>query len=222
MSRRTLLNLVLLLIVAGLALFIALAPREVAESTRAPLTSLDATGISRIVIEPADAERIEIVRSEHGWRLVHPLDAPANEFRVLALLALLGAPVHARFEAENHELARYGLAPPRVRVRLDDTRLDLGDTEALDGRRYVARGSEVALVDDVHLRHLDARPASFVSPAPLGPEPVIVEIRLPQLRVRHEAGRWRLDPAQPWWMPGEALRRRRCKPTTRRSPGGSA
>ena len=197
MSRRTLVNLALLLVAAGLAAFIALAPREVAEPQPVPLTAIDAAAVSRLEMQPRAGDYIELARGDEGWRIVRPLDAPANEFRVLALLGLLGAPVHARFDAAPGELVRYGLDPPQVRVRLGETELALGDTEPLSGRRYVSHDGQVALVDDAHLRGLDTSAASFVSPALLGPAPEIVGIRVPGLRLRLEDGRWLTEPAHP-------------------------
>lgn len=195
MSRRTLLNVVLAAVVAGLAAFIAYGPHRAPEPAPAPLTTLDASAVSRVVVEPRDADTVEIVRDERGWRLARPFDVPANEFRVLALLGLLAAPAHARFDAVPGELERYGLAPPRARVHLADAVIAIGDTEPLGGRRYVGYDDQVALVDDVYLGRTDARAAGFVSPALLGPAPAIVEILLPGLSVRRVDGGWRSEPA---------------------------
>lgn len=195
MSRRTLVNVALLLVVAGLAAFIALAPRDVVESPP-PFTSLDPAAVSRVIVEQRDGDLVELVREEESWRLVRPMDLPGNAFRIHALLRLLRAPVHADFEATGADLARYGLAPPRTRVQLGEAVFLLGDTEPLHGRRYVAHGDRIVLVDDVYIQHVGAGATSFVSPSPLGPEPGITEIRLPGLRVHRVDDRWRIEPAR--------------------------
>lgn len=194
MRTRTLTNVVLLLVAAVLAAVIAFAPRDGDEPTREPLTRADPRAVSRIVLETGSGERVELRRTDGEWDLVTPLAMAANEFRVSALLGVLAAPVHLRIDAAKDTLARYGLASPRGRVMLGEHEILFGDTEPINGRRYLLHDDTVALVDDAFFSHLDASAASYVHPAPLGRDPSPRDIRLPGARVYRDGGDWRVEP----------------------------
>lgn len=193
MSRRTLINVVLLVLVAGLAAFITLAPEREAPMDREPLSRENPRAISRIRLHPVEGAPISLRRTEGVWYLTDPIRIAANDFRVNALIGVLAAPVHARIEASADELGRFGLAPPRARVRLDEIEILFGDTQPLNGRRYLLHDGRVALVDDAYFSHLSSSAANYVDPAVLGRDASPREIELPDLRVLREGDTWRLD-----------------------------
>jgi hypothetical protein len=192
--KRTLSNIVLLVIAAGLATFIAIAPEEKALPVLAPLSDENPRAISRIRIEPSAAETIELRRADGSWDLVEPMHVSANDFRVNTLLRVLEAPVHARIDTTEQQLGRFGLASARGRILLDDKEILFGDSEPIHGRRYLLYDGRVALVDDNYFSHLRSSPANYVNPALLGRDPHLQSILLPGIRVYRQAGNWRMDP----------------------------
>jgi hypothetical protein len=131
------------------------------------------------------------------WRLTEPLQLPANTVVVESLLGLTQAASHAQWVAASLDLEKFKLKSPRIRVRLNDVELGFGDTEPLEGRRYVLAGNTVHLITDGYYPKLIAPPASFVSLALLpGPEP-LKEIELPGLTLRHDAQGWSAQPGAP-------------------------
>jgi hypothetical protein len=128
------------------------------------------------------------------WRLTEPLQLPANTVVVESLLGLTQAASHAQWVAASLDLEKFKLKSPRIRVRLNDVELGFGDTEPLEGRRYVLAENTVHLITDGYYPKLIAPPASFVSLALLpGPEP-LKEIELPGLTLRHDAQGWSAQP----------------------------
>ena len=147
MSRRTLVNIVLVVVVTGLAVFIALGPERDAELDLEPLSRENPRAISRIRLDPATAGTIVLRRAGGVWDLVDPIRIAANDFRINALVGVLTAPVHVRIDVSPRELGRFGLADPKGRILLDSIEILFGDTEPIHGRRYLLYDGKVALVD---------------------------------------------------------------------------
>jgi hypothetical protein len=191
--QRTLINLALLLVVAGLALFIAFAPDEEAPLDLEPLSDENPRAVSRIGLKPAAGTSIELRRVDGVWHLVDPIRIAANDFRIKSLVQVLEAPVHARMDAAPEQLARFGLAPPQARILLDDKEVLFGDTEPIHGRRYLLYDGKVVLVDDAFFSHIRSSAANYVNLALLGRDPSPQSFVLPGIRLYRDAGNWRLD-----------------------------
>ena len=193
MRHRTFINIALLLVVAGLAVLIAVAPDKKAGRDLEPLSNENPRAVSRIRLELRAGKTIELRRTGGAWHLVDPMRIAANEFRVQALLRVLEAAVHTRIDAAAQQLARFGLAPPRARMLLDDKEILFGDTEPIYGRRYLLYDGRVALVDDAYFSLLRSSAANYVNLALLGRDPHPQNIVLPDIRIYRDAGNWRLD-----------------------------
>ena len=191
MRARWLINLTLLVVVATL---IALVMRKPAEEGGQRVSALDPARVGRAHFKPAGREGFELYLEGGRWQVGTPLNLPANELRIRALLQVLSARSHAGFRAAGNDLSRFGLSPPRARLDVDGQIIDFGDTEPLDGRRYVLHDGQVHLVTDAFFQHLDAEAATFVHPAPLGPEATPVELELPSLRIRLNRSGWAAEP----------------------------
>lgn len=191
MTSRARLNLVLLVIVVGLAIIISLAPENDVGPNLEPLSHEDARAISRIRLELATGETIELRRSGDEWRLIEPMKIAANAFRVDTLLTVLGAPVHTSIDAPAESLSRYGLAPPRARLELDNLEILFGDTEPIHGRRYLLYDGRVALVDDAYFSYLASSAANYVDLTVLGPNAKPRRIELPDRSLYRDGDSWR-------------------------------
>jgi hypothetical protein len=161
LRRRWTLNLVLLLLVALLSL---LAHRELEQERRAPtLTTLAPEGIDEVRLERPGEDPVSLIRGPQGWRMESPYAATGNAERVGQLVRIAATEVY-RTMPEGDAAARLGLAPARVRLRLDGLLLRFGDTEPLADLRYVATGGQVHLIGDGFQHHLIAPAEAYVSP----------------------------------------------------------
>ncbi len=188
--------MVLAVLVIGLGALAYLQPGRAPEPLPPPLTRLHAGEVTRIEIARRGHPAISLQRSGRHWRITAPQSLPAEDGRIATLLAITETPSESELPAGTKDnLAKYGLAEPTVVLSLNDTRLAFGDTDPINGRRYVLLGDTVHLTEDRYFPLLDVDVAGLVSPKLL-PEPgAIARLQLPELTLtRVEGGAWTLQP----------------------------
>ncbi|HWQ94682.1 MAG TPA: DUF4340 domain-containing protein, partial [Gammaproteobacteria bacterium] len=211
MNSRTWLNLGLLILAGALVIVSVYLPGVKKPTPLPALTSLTPASVTSIRIERTAQPAISLKKEASGdvqgstnvaggrmpgatWRLTEPLQLPANTVVVESFLGLAQTASHAQWAAASLDLEKFKLKTPRIRVRLNDVELGFGDTEPLEGRRYVLAGNTVHLINDGYYPKLIAPPAYFASLALLpGPEP-LKEIELPGLTLRRDAQGWSAQP----------------------------
>lgn len=161
MTGRWLINSVLLVLVLGLGSVIR---HEVEQSSSLPeLSGLAPAAVRLIELDRAGAPLIRLGATHSGWRMEQPLKADADPSKVEALSAVLRTPVHRSFPEGTAALGELGLAPPRIRLRLDSLELGFGDLDPITQSRYVATGGLVHLIDDRFYHLLIAQPLDWLS-----------------------------------------------------------
>lgn len=176
MARRWLVNLILLLVLALLALGVR---HELAREGRPQtLSGLDPRDLRLIEVERDGELPIRLERGPEGWRLLEPLQVDADPSRLERLLGLLGSPVQRSFPAQSADLPALGLAPSKLRLRLDGLTLAFGGLDPLTQQRYVASDGLVHLIEDRFYHLLIAPPIDFVSRAlvPAGTPPAFATL----------------------------------------------
>ena len=153
---RTLLNLALLLLAGGLIGLIWWGPGSGPPPEPEKLTALDITEIKRVRIEGPRREPLELKREGSRWQLTEPRALPADPIRVTALMGIASARVHEAFRAAGNDLATFGLEPPVARIWLDQHEFVFGDTDPLNGWRYILYGPDVHLITDAFFHHAGA------------------------------------------------------------------
>ena len=155
MSRRSLVNLILLLLTALLALlFWWLQP--VALPT---LTRLQPDQIQEIRISDLKGRDIQLHKTAEGWRLGQ---APANTARIRQLLGICATPSLQSFPAPRERLQEFGLNPPPIHLRLNRLELAFGGNDPINGWRYVRIGDVIHLIGDGFQHHLTAPESAFL------------------------------------------------------------
>lgn len=194
-SQRTRLwiNIALLLAVGVLVMLVVLRPDSDAGSDDR-ITSLEPDAIERIRVEGEDRPPVTLERRGEHWWLTEPWEIEASRPRAEDLSALATTRSFSRYDAAGLDLARYGLAPARMRLWLNDTLIELGDTNPVNRQRYARIGDRVHLIDDTHTFILTSTLASYLGPRLLPREPGITRIELPALdATRTETGGWQSD-----------------------------
>lgn len=198
MNKRNLLNLVLLLVVAGLGLLAWLEPGRTPEPQAAKITTLNPSAIERIRIErPADT--VEMVRRDGRWQLIAPMTAPANGIRTDAIVSIAAIESLNQQPIAGLDLASYGLAQPKARLLLDDTVIDFGAAAPLDNRRYVRVGDTLHLIPDLRYYQLIGHWSGYVSLRLLEEGMPLERIQLPQLTLVNQDGSWVPEPKPERW-----------------------
>lgn len=196
MEPRLLINLALAVLVLALAALALRQPGERGASESERLVDASAEQIVHIRVARADAPAIELARSQEGWRLTAPWAVEARPEQVELILRLLETESRARYPLVEQDRAEYGLDAPALSIALDNTSVVFGDTAPLDGRRYVAVGEALHLVDDTLFYLLQAPPESYVSTRLLPAGTRLESVRLPQLRLVRNNGAWGTAPLQ--------------------------
>lgn len=196
MSSRTLINLALLCLAGMLALVIVYRPGIEPEPVPQTLSALTGDGITRIHVTRTAREPLTFTRHADNWVLAGSSELPASDIQIRSLLAILQAHSTRSYPADSLDLATLGLEPPQATLMLDDTRLDIGLTDALDNMRYVQTGDTVFLVTDRYQHLINANWSNFVERKLLPANARLTRLQLPNMELSLTAdSQWQLSPA---------------------------
>lgn len=141
----------LALLVMALGIWLYLAPSEAPETAdSARLSTFDPAAVSTIRIERGN-EIVEIARRNEAWSILAPQRTRADDQRVDALLHTAANTTKVReIYLEEHSLADYGLAAPRVTLQINShdgmlTRIEIGKDTPVGNNSYVRIGSDDTL-----------------------------------------------------------------------------
>ncbi len=197
MKSRLWLNLVLLVSIAVLAAFVYFKPGIHKPKPSAILTKLQAADINSIKIERAGMPAVELARTGSGWQMTTPLKLRADQYLVKALLDSLHADVNSSFPAIQTNLGKYGLDPPRLRLWLNSTEFDFGDTEPIHNNRYVRTGEQIHLTGNLLYYRINHSPLWWASKRLLPEGAHVIGLQLPNTTLTLKNGKWQLAPANP-------------------------
>ncbi len=195
MARRLLLNLMLAIVVLGLALFIYIDTDKATDDKRSTISNIDPDSVSSIKITRLQGEPLSFVKRDGQWFIVGQTEYRADDFQVGTLLALLRSVTDRKYPASTLDLKPMGLMPPLVNISFDDARFDIGTTEPIDRNRYVMHDTTVYLVPDRFQHLLNARYTNFIDRRLLPPGAVVTRLELPGLSLHRDSDmNWQLQP----------------------------
>ena len=191
-SRRRL-NLALAALVLGLLALFYFKPGS---KNDAPPLVAERDDIQSIRVALAGKPEVLLQRAGENWRMLKPLDWPADLVQVQDFLDSLEAPVQNQFPAAGEALSQYGLDKPLLRIWLDDAEYDFGASQPVSKQRYVLTGGTVKLIDD-YVFYRAARDAyGWLDHQVLSTGARITALQLPQATLTQDAkGAWQIAPA---------------------------
>lgn len=162
MSKKNLLNLVLLLIAATLAGIIYLSNEKNTDLAR--LTKVDANTIQKITISHNNNAVTIINKSaDSRWQLSNPVAIAANSFRISSMLKLLNAPIHNSYAGDAFDLNKTGLLTSKTKISFDEISIIFGITNPVTNLRFVQLGNTVYTIEDVYYPLLSSHFGTLVS-----------------------------------------------------------
>jgi hypothetical protein len=200
MKSRWLVNLGLLVLIAGLALFLYLNPREEkATANEVKVSELSQADIRKVAIEFPAKKPVVLEKREGNWFIVQPYPARAGEQAVNKILAVLNADSIDKFDTSD--LARFGLDNPSLRLKLDDKEFLFGTFNPVNGQQYVAFGDSVYLISTAYSDAAATQVVELLDKRLLAPGEHIAAFdfsRLEQweatgLRLEHNNGQWKVS-----------------------------
>lgn len=194
MRARLLLNLCLLVLVAGLGLFLVYGGGREETPAEVTLTSLAPETITHINVARGGQDEIRFVRQSGVWMMEYPLAQRAHDLRLETMLKLLSAHSYAQYPAAAVSLSRFKLDQPQVTITFNDTLVGFGDTNPLGNQRYVLVNNTVHIINDALFQQLQAPPHFFLSTRLLPEHAVISAILLPGHAIRWQGSAWTVEP----------------------------
>ncbi|OGV73683.1 MAG: hypothetical protein A3B82_00190 [Methylophilales bacterium RIFCSPHIGHO2_02_FULL_57_10] len=161
MRSRWLLNLALLVLVAGVSLFLYLRPKPVDHTPQTfALSTLDPQKFSRLSIEAPAKTPVLLEKQQGRWRLVQPAQGRADPSAVGQVLSVAVATTREKFPAVD--LARFGLDSPSLKVHVDDQEFSFGMYNPVSGDQFVAYKDSVYTLPTIYAEGATIQPLEFL------------------------------------------------------------
>lgn len=198
MNKRTLLNLALAALVAGIGLFLYFRPGEDAAKTY-PLSDQTAAAVRAIEIDKADQAPIHLEKTPTGWMLTAPFKARANAFKVQEILDILDA--RSTLNLPNSRPAEYQLDKPLATLVLNGQSFHFGMMSPIQQMQYVGSEGRVYLLPPRYFSRLLGAPADFASKSLLAAGETPIGFDFPGVHLLQSEGTWSVTPPDPAFTP---------------------
>ena len=197
MKSRWIINL-LLLVAIGILILVAYYEPGIDEQAEAPaITTLNKDQLRRIHLNrPVRDDLVLVKKGTQGWVIEHTPELPADSYQVNALQKLAEQKAVRSYPAAELDLAQLQLDPPYATAILNDTAIEFGSLEPLEGLRYVRVANQVHLIPDLYLHLIDAGYTQFVRRRLFGENTRFARIALPGFSIAKTDQGWTVDPQQ--------------------------
>ncbi|SNR93417.1 protein of unknown function [Methylobacillus rhizosphaerae] len=201
MRARWLINLVLLLLVAGVGAFLYLNPQHEQEAPPSyEVSTLKLADFDRLSIEFPAKAAVVLEKIDGFWRLAQPYSARADQQTVQRLVSIVAAKSSEKFPA--NDAARFGMDNPRLKIKLNNEEFIFGIYNPVTGEQYVAYKDAVYLLSGLYSETAATQLVEMLDKSPLKPREEIAgfdlshleqweEVRL-QLNL-DEHGKWQVS-----------------------------
>jgi hypothetical protein len=203
MRNRWLVNLVLLLLVAGIAVFLYLRPQQEVKTEKSyELSSLKLGDFSRLRVEFPIKAPVIFEKKDGYWRMLQPYDARADQSSIQRILSIVAATSKEKFPATN--LAQFGLDNPVLKVKLDDEQILFGTYNPVNGEQYVAYKNAIYMVSPGYSEAASTQPLELIDKSPLKPGEKVAGFDLSRLEQWEDIrlnvdlvdGKWKISAPQ--------------------------
>lgn len=168
MIKRWLVNLGLLLLIAGIVTFLYLRPQPEQDGPAAhEISNLKLGDFSKVSIEfPAKAP-VAFEKIDGYWHITQPYKARADQMSVQRILSIVAASSTEKFNTDD--LAKFGLDQPKLKLKLDEKEFLFGTYNPVSGEQYLAFQGAVYLVDTIYSESAGTQVVEMIDKSPLKP-----------------------------------------------------
>lgn len=190
MDKRIWVNVGLLVFIVILSAVLLL-PEDVAEQELPRLSNIESNTITKIEVLRKNLDNFVFNKQGETWHMSSPQQFLANNTRINAMLHILNAESHGQLNPADVDLARFDLVDPAITVKFNDHSFQLGNTDAIDQRRYVLFNGKIHLVNDSLYAQLTTNAAFFADTKILPLDMDINAIQFPDNKIELIGGIWR-------------------------------
>ena len=196
-NKRT--NLILLAVLLGLLILVFFDPESESEQTTIHLSTLNVDQIKQLIIRTAEQTIMSLARENDSWQLLagSGIIYPARDSQLQTLLGLSRAQSIRQYHAQAVTLEKLGLQPPAISIQVNNTLIELGNTDPLQQNRYaLVDKSAVHLFTDRYTHVLHKPLEDWIDSALLPAESNITGINHPDFDLNFQNGLWQLQDKQ--------------------------
>ena len=197
MKSRWVINL-LLIAAIGILILVAHFEPGIDEQAETPaITTLSKDQLHRIHLNrPVRDDLVLVKTAAQGWVIEHTPELPADDYQVNALQKLAEQKAVRSYPATELDLAQLQLDPPYATAMLNDTAIEFGNLEPLQGLRYVRVANQVHLIPDLYLHLIEASYTQFVRRRLFADNTRFTRMALPGFSISKTEQGWTVEPQQ--------------------------
>ncbi len=189
MSKRWLVNIILLVLVIALGSLVFYTLEQNKPIEKPALTDLKPATVQSIHIERSGEPSITLLKETSGfWQMTAPFELQANKFQAESLLQLLSLHDYTKIASSN--LAEFKLDTPAITIKFDQLTVAFGNSSPLNHQRYIQINDEVYLIRDTWYYYLTGDSLAFASLSLLGNQPKITELEMPNYNLKLQDTKW--------------------------------
>jgi len=187
----------LLAAIGILSLVVRFGPDIDQEPEATSITNLKKDQLRRLHINRPVREDLVLLKNDSGrWDIEHTPALPTESLQMNALLRLAEQKAVRSYPANELELSQLQLAPPYATVILNNTAVEFGNLEPLEGLRYVRVADRVHLIPDIYMQLIELSYTQYVRRRLFEKGTRIAAITLPGFSIRKAEQGWNVGPAQ--------------------------
>jgi hypothetical protein len=171
MKKRWILNLLLLAVVVGIAVFLHLKPQQQSQSAKFEVSSLKMADFDAVKAEfPAKAPTV-FEKQDGYWMMRKPYGARADQPSVHRIISIIAATTATKLPLQD--AAKYGLDQPVLKLTLSGAKGDqvftFGTYNPVTEEQYVGFAGQVYLLPGQYSEAASTQPIEMVDKTPLSP-----------------------------------------------------
>lgn len=171
MKKRWILNLLLLVVVVGIAVFLHLKPQQQSQSAKFEVSSLKMADFDAVKAEfPAKAPTV-FEKQDGYWMMRKPYGARADQPSVQRIISIIAATTATKLPLQD--AAKYGLDQPVLKLTLSGAKGDqvftFGTYNPVTEEQYVGFAGQVYLLPGQYSEAASTQPIEMVDKTPLSP-----------------------------------------------------
>ncbi len=147
-KKRLLLNVVLLIVVAGLISFIVSRDEDKGEQYQTLYDKSIGDDAKELIIHVEGKDDVIIRRKDEIWTVVKPSSFIADKDKVRQLFTLLSENAESNYVIQGKDLASYGLEKDRLSLSFNGVKMIFGKLNEVTGKRFILKGEKMYLISE--------------------------------------------------------------------------
>lgn len=201
--------------VAALGLFVWLKPPK-EQNAVTPVTAIKSADVQTLRIQRKGVTLASLAKRGNEWFLTDPVQAPADSFQVLRLLAVLDAKSASQFPATN--ASKFELDAPQAAIFVNDQRFAFGAINNVTREQYLLTQNGIFTVEPRLAAAIPANPNALLRRSLFAPGDIPERFEFETFTVATDGNKWGTTPPAAdisqddynhWvaqWREGSALR----------------